>query len=231
MNSTAPARRVSKSLLDPWFAGAVPSLYARLAPPRRLPPEAIVAVGHGIALVGAVGFALSAVSPWAGVVAALGVAGNHLADMLDGTHARRTGQCRHGGELLDHFTDPLSFSAWVTGIAVSCGRIELGLLGVIGIYATALLTNIRAKITGEFRLHRVGPTEFKALLVVYGFSMAGLAMWAPAACAPTALGFLAVLVGGGLIGLAIDLACSVRQVNAHESTVDSTEWEMGTGRH
>ena len=46
--------------------------------------------GHLIAIGGAVGFAFSASYWWGGLLAAAGVAGNHLSDMVDGTQARRT---------------------------------------------------------------------------------------------------------------------------------------------
>lgn len=223
--------RISRSLLDPWFAPAVPSLYRALAPPRHVAPEAIVVTGHLVALLGAVGFALSTTAPLWGLLAAFGVAGNHVADMLDGTHARRTGQCRNGGELLDHFTDPLSFTAWIVGIAWSCDRLDVGLAGVVGVYATALLTSIRAKITGEFRLARVGPTEFKTLLVVYALALSVItAVWPDRAVA-VAFGFLATAVTVGTAGLARDLFRSVREVNLRGPRADTEEWKLdGSGR-
>ena len=90
-------KRVSLSLLDPWLTLPIKGLYRRLRIPARLPPEAIVGCGHLAAIVGAVGFAFSTRSPWGGVLAALGVALNHTCDVLDGTHARATNQCRNGG--------------------------------------------------------------------------------------------------------------------------------------
>ncbi|MFG0319800.1 MAG: CDP-alcohol phosphatidyltransferase family protein [Planctomycetota bacterium JB042] len=218
--------RVSHSLLDPFLSPVVPSLYRSLKLPRRLPPEAIVVFGHLVALAGAVGFALSVSSPLGALLAAGGVAGNHLADMIDGTHARRTGQCRNGGELLDHFADPLSFAAWVAGIGGSCGRLDVGIAGVVLVYATALLTNLRAKITGEFRLARLGPTEFKALLVGYALALAGVGAARPELAGPVAFGFLAVVVVAGTAGLGIDLARSVREVNEHGARADTSEWEI-----
>ena len=86
------------------------------------------------------------------ILTAIGVIGNHTADCIDGTHARRTGQCRNGGELLDHFTDPLSFAYWLVGIGVACGRLDLALVAVICLFAIAVLTNIKAKLIGEFTL-------------------------------------------------------------------------------
>jgi phosphatidylglycerophosphate synthase len=89
-------------------------------------------------------------------LAALGVALNHTCDVLDGTHARATNQCRNGGELLDHFVDPLSFAYWAAGlssaaISHSLGAPWVGMAGVAVIFATAVLTNIRAK--DDRRIH------------------------------------------------------------------------------
>lgn len=219
-------RRVSHSLLDPLLAPLVPALY-RLAPlPRRLPPELIVLCGHLLALLGAVGFALTPHLAWAGLLAAAGVLGNHVADMLDGTHARRTGQCRNGGELLDHFTDPLSFAAWMIGLALAAGRPLLGTVCVVLIYATALVTSIRAKMLGEFTLARFGPTEFKAMLFLFALVVAGFSMWmgTGAEVVQALRLFLWTLVAVGILQLVAHLVRAVRDVNARGPRPDDSEW-------
>ena len=157
----------------------------------------------------------------------MGVAGNHLADCLDGTHARATDQCRNGGELLDHFCDPLSFAYWLVGMSVSCERLDLGLVAVIGLFATAVLTNIKAKMMGEFTVARFGPTEFKALLVIYGIVLSLTLSNVLSGIAPTtiALSFFATLILIGLAQLVIQLFLSVKEVNAHGAPPDTTEWE------
>ncbi len=223
-------KRVSHSLLDPWVIPLVPKLYRLLAIPKRFPPEGIVAVGHLIAIAGAFGLAWSTTYAWAAVVGAAGVGGNHLADMVDGTHARSTGQCRNGGELLDHFTDPLSFCYWMIGIAVSCGRLDMGIAAVVIIYATALLTSIKAKMVGEFTLARFGPTEFKALLCVYALVMAVfVAVDHSAHSVQVARWWLAVLIVIGVVQLVVNIVGAVREVNVHGSAPDTTDWELAGG--
>ena len=153
---------------------------------------------------------------------------NHTCDVLDGTHARRTGQCRNGGELLDHFVDPLSFAYWITGISVAVDCLALGLAGVICLFATAVLTNIRAKLTGEFRLSRFGPTEFKLLLiglaVFQSLTLSGFITGVSSANA--ALGFLAVLLVVGVIALVVSLVQSIRDVNRSGQAPDETDWQL-----
>ena len=220
-------KRVSYSVLDPVLTTPVKSLYRWLPIPAWFPPEGLVLLGHLLAIGGAIGFAFSTRFAWGGLVAALGVAGNHLADCLDGTHARATDQCRNGGELLDHFCDPLSFAYWLVGMSVSCERLDLGLVAVIGLFATAVLTNIKAKMMGEFTVARFGPTEFKALLVIYGIVLSLTLSNVLSGIAPTtiALSFFATLILIGLAQLVIQLFLSVKEVNAHGAPPDTTEWE------
>lgn len=225
--------RISHSLLDPLIMPFVPGLYRSLRIPHRLPPEGIILIGHLLAVAGAVGLAFSTELWWAGLIAAAGILGNHLADMVDGTHARSTGQCRNGGELLDHFTDPLSFSYWMIGlglsVAVSTGRVYLGLgLGiacVLCIYATAVLTNIKAKITGRFTLARFGPTEFKVLLAMYGVAMSIVGL-SGGSGPDLATVFLCALSSVGVIQLAVNLVQSVREVNGADAAPDDTQWVL-----
>ncbi len=226
------SKRVSHSILDPYIAPLVPGLYRALRIPAWFPPEGIIAVGHLSAIAGAVGFAMCGRFWWGGVVAALGVIGNHLADSVDGTHARATGQCRNGGELLDHFTDPLSFSYWMIGLAVAAGQPWLGYAAVLCIYATAVLTGIKAKMVGEFTLAAFGPTEFKALLAGFGVVMAVVVLL-PQGVLPEELGeeevvgwFLAVLVAVGAVSLLWNLVRTVREVNRHGAAADTQPWDF-----
>jgi archaetidylinositol phosphate synthase len=226
---TSMPKRVSHSLLDPYLTLPLKSVYSRAGIPASFPPDGIVLVGHLAAIAGAIGFAIADQYWWAGLLAAAGVAGNHTADVLDGTHARATNQCRNGGELLDHFVDPLSFSYWVAGMAYCADCLLLGIGGVIVIYATAVLTNIRAKMIGEFALARFGPTEFKTLLVMFGLAMAGIVggWWLSPDLGPrVAFWFVLALFVSGLTQLKWSLWKAVRAVNAADAPPDTTEWEI-----
>lgn len=224
------SKRISHSILDPVVGPRLQALYPHLRIPARFPPEGIVLLGHLLAIIGAVGFALSTQYWWGGLLAAVGVMGNHTADCVDGTHARRTGQCRNGGELLDHFTDPLSFAYWLVGIGVACGRLDLALVAVICLFAIAVLTNIKAKLTGEFTLARFGPTEFKAVLVGFGLVLASVGLAAtqnvsfPLTAGQVALAFYGTLIVIGLVQLPINLVRAVKEVNQSGSAPDESEW-------
>lgn len=218
-------QRVSHSLLDPYLGPPLKKLYPVLPIPRRFPPEGIVLTGHLFAILAAFGFAYSTSHWWGGILVAVGVMGNHISDCLDGTHARQTNQCRNGGELLDHFTDPLSFAYWLVGWCLSISRPELGLAAIIILYATALLTSIKAKMIGEFTLATFGPTEFKALLVVYGLMLAGLLGFGHASLATTlATSFFMIMLAVGLLQLLVNLIVAVREVNERGAPPDTSEW-------
>jgi phosphatidylglycerophosphate synthase len=212
--------------LDPYLTLPIKRLYKFLRVPAWFPPEGIIGLGHLLAIAAAFGFAFATTYWWGGIVLAAGVAANHIADVLDGTHARATSQCRNGGELLDHFTDPLSFAYWLVGLAVSCGRLDLGLVAVICLYATAVLTNIKAKMIGEFTLAAFGPTEFKTLLVLYGLIISLLVQRPVTAVAPQqlALWFLGILIAVGIVQLLINLVRAIYQVNREGAAPDTTEW-------
>jgi archaetidylinositol phosphate synthase len=219
-------KRVSHSLLDPYLSNPIKARYDWFPIPKRLPPEAIVVAGHLLAAAGAVGFLYSTTYWWGGLLAAAGVVLSHIADLLDGTHARRTGQCRNGGELLDHFLDPLSFSYLLIGLCVSIGRWDLAVAAVLCLYATAVLTNIKAKLIGEFTLASFGPTEFKTLLAGYGLLQM---IWSllpnpPVAGAVIAIWFVGILLAVGVIQLAVNLVKAVIEVNRHGQAPDTSEW-------
>ncbi|MGB7329624.1 MAG: CDP-alcohol phosphatidyltransferase family protein [Rubripirellula sp.] len=220
------SKRVSHSLLDPFVGPPLAALYPRLPIPKWFPPEGIVAIGHLSAIAGAFGLAASTHVWWGGLLAAAGIVGNHFADCIDGRHARATGQCRNGGELLDHFTDPLSFTYWMVGLAVACERLDLGLVAAIALMAMAVLTNLRAKLTGEFTLAAFGPTEFKTLLAGFGVVLAiaasSIGLGITLTIATVGLTALCIL---GVTLLPIQLFQSVREVNRIGGEPDTSDWE------
>lgn len=218
------SQRISHSVLDPWIGPKLKSLYPHLHISAKFPPEGIVLAGHLFAAIGAVGFALCTTYWWGGLLAAFGVIANHTADCVDGTHARQTGQCRNGGELLDHFTDPLSFAYWLVGIGVACARLDLALVAVICLFATAVLTNIKAKLIGEFTLARFGPTEFKTLLASFGVIASAVMLWTAFPLVTITTCFYVALIAFGLIQLPINLVLAVKEVNRSGIEADTSEW-------
>lgn len=224
-------KRISYSLLDPVFMPGIRWLYGKMHIPTAFPPEGLIAVGHCLAILAAAGFAYAPSRWWGGLLVAFGVVGNHLVDCWDGAHARATNQCRNGGELLDHFVDPLSFSYYLSGMAVAIDRLDWGLAAMICLYATSVLTNIKAKMIGEFTLARFGPTEFKSLLILYGLAMV---FWPRARDLPSTgvdsvratKWFFGTLILTGIAQLVVNLIHAVREVNAVGKSPDTTDLEM-----
>ncbi len=217
------SKRVSHSALDPWIGPAFKRVYPKLGIPNCFPPEGIVLIGHISAIAGAIGFAFSTSHWWGGVLASLGVVGNHFADCIDGTHARQTGQCRNGGELLDHFTDPLSFAYWLIGVGVAIGRLDLALIAVVCLFAMAVLTNIKAKLIGEFTLASFGPTEFKTLLMFLGLVL-GIVCATSTIAIDIANFFYIGLIASGVVQLMTTLYFAVHEVNQCGGQPDTSEW-------
>ncbi len=220
------SKRISYSLLDPYLTHPLKQLYTVKGLPTKLPPECVVLAGHLFAILAGIGFYFSAHYWWGGIIAALGVALNHWADVWDGTHARATNQCRNGGELLDHFLDPISFSWYLIGISLACGLQTLGTIAVICLMAMAVLTNIKAKMTGEFTLSTIGPTEFKTALVFTGIILSFahyFQLESTIIQKYLGIGF-GVLTGFGVIQLVVNLIQSVKEVNTKGTKADTTEW-------
>lgn len=216
--------RISHSLLDPLLTTPIRQYYPALHLPQWLPPEAIVVAGHLCAVGAAVALALTPTLWWLGFVTAALVVGHHLCDVFDGQHARATGQCRHGGELLDHFLDPMSISYLVIGWAFAAGHPLWALPGVVVVMATAVLTNIKAKLGGTFELPRLGPTEFKTFMAVLPASASLGMLLGPALTQTTLAWLLAGLTVIAVIRLPFELVAAVRSVNASDVQVDETEW-------
>ena len=217
------AARVSRSLLDPVLTQPLRSLYPRLGLPRRLPPEAIVLAGNAAAVGAAVCFALVVGTPWLGLVGAALVAAYHFADVFDGQHARATGQCRNGGELLDHFCDPVSLSCIAAGWAFAADAPLLAVPAVLLIMAKGLLANLTAKLGGDFEVGRFGPTEFKAGLAVLLLAAAVV----PAGVLQPALwwGFVGVLAVTA-VSFPFELVRSIKAVNRSGVEADTSEWVL-----
>ena len=104
----------------------------------------------------------------------------------------------------------------------------LGTIGVLAIYATAVLTNIKAKMIGEFTLARIGPTEMKVVLALLGIAMTLLVAY-DMTLAGIAMFWSVVMLDAILVlQLAVNLVLAVKQVNHQGDTPDTTEWQINS---
>ena len=218
------ANRVSHSLLDPYLTTPFRKYYPALNLPKRLPPEAIVLMGHAAGIAAALCMAVTPTIPWLGILSALFVVAHHLCDVFDGQHARATGQCRNGGELLDHFLDPLSIAYLVLGWGFAVGHPLWALPGALIVMATAVLTNLKAKLGGTFELPALGPTEFKTFMTFLPLVAAAGYTFAPTVIVPV-LGYsLLSLTAAAALRLPFEIVSAVRSVNRSSQEADTTEW-------
>ena len=95
------------------------------------------------------------------------------------------------------------------------------------LFAIAVLTNIKAKLIGEFTLSRFGPTEFKTALTVFGITLAALTVFQTGIAQQTALIAYSGLILLGLIQLPIQLIRAVKEVNRSGVKADTSEWITG----
>lgn len=168
---TSELIKISHSRIDPFVFQLAQKLYRCLRIPPSFRPEIILFCGHILAICGAIAFWVARNNSSYGLLAAFFVLGYQFTDIIDGVHARATGQCRNSGELLDHFFDPLSFSYLIIGLSLYVDKIALMISGVICMFATATLINIRAQLTRQFIIPKFGATELRLSFVLAGLTI------------------------------------------------------------
>ncbi|MEK9985775.1 MAG: hypothetical protein VW879_13640, partial [Opitutae bacterium] len=112
------------------------------------------------------------------------------------------------------------------GMSIAAEMPYVGIVCILCIYATAVLTNIRAKITGEFVLAKFGPTEFKTLLIIFGVVLFLANLEEKGRGADLVSDVLPVLAVIGVVQLLWGLRVSVEDVNRNGSEPDTSEWEQ-----
>ena len=112
------------------------------------------------------------------------------------------------------------------GMSIAAGMPYIGIICILSIYGTAVLTNIRAKIIGEFTLAAFGPTEFKTLLVLFGGVLFLVGMKYSGAGVPLIARALEVLAVLGVLQLVWGLRSAVLEVNRSGTKPDTSEWEQ-----
>jgi hypothetical protein len=94
-------------------------------------------------------------------------------------------------------------------------------------------------MTGEFTLASFGPTEFKAILIVYGLVLSAIVILGGGgtgldASVPLArriaYWFYVIMLVVGVAQLVMNLVLAVRDVNRQGHAADTTEWEVARVR-
>jgi len=142
---------------------------------------------------------------------------------MDGRHARTTGQCRNGGELLDHFFDPLSFSVIIIGFGVAVNQPYLALLTVLGIYCNVAIVFQEAMIMGTLTLKVIGPNEARVLYMFAGLVQSTVVYSGlPGHVVP--LGMLVVATLLSVVQTIVELYKTVEKVNKYGPEPDNDGW-------
>lgn len=224
-NNPKPTLKISSSRIDARLVPIVRGFYAAHPIPSRVPPELIVISGHLVALIAGLSLALSTRAWWWGVIGAVCVFLNQITDMLDGTHARATGQCRNSGDLLDHFLDPLSYAYWVIGIGVAADSIALVIPALLLLYSFITLTYILQRMTGELRIPRLGSTEYRFFIVLYGIISALIcAILGESVAIRVAFYSLLAMMISYFLELVLQLRKSIKRVDTEFKLQDVDAW-------
>jgi len=213
--------KVTEGIIDRYFFFIAPGerVYKALHIPKALPPECIVLLGFFFSAAAGIAFSQAENYVYAGLLGSLFVYGNLVSDYMDGRHARATGQCRNGGEILDHFFDPLSFAVIVIGIGSSVNRLDLSIALILGIYGNAALVFQEAMIMGVLTLKKIGPNEARLLFIGYGF----LVWWQQSASFGVIFLYFSSALSLGQ--LAFELIKTVNRVNREGPPPDNTPWQ------
>jgi phosphatidylglycerophosphate synthase len=154
--------------------------------PQSFTPDRLTAIGFSGAVLVAIGYMLSNVSPawlWLSVG---GYCINWFGDSLDGSIARyRKIERPNYGYFIDHSLDALSNMFLIIGLGLSPYlRMDTALIGLCGYLLLSIHTFISAKIFGVMNLTYLGggPTEVRIMLIVlticmYVFGPAAMIPW------------------------------------------------------
>jgi archaetidylinositol phosphate synthase len=167
-NGNGKSRRSNQGFLAPIESRALDKLAAHM--PAWVTPNRLTALGFVGAIIVFVSYALVPVHPGLVWIATAGLAINWLGDSVDGTLARYRGIERpRFGFYLDNSIDVLEQLLIVLGLALSgIFKSDLALLGLIAFLMMSILTLIRDKVVGEFRLDYggIGLTELRVMIAI-----------------------------------------------------------------
>lgn len=163
----APPVRIQQNILARGERRVLNWICARL--PQWVTPDQLTTLGFLGAVMVAMGYMLSWLSPVWLALSIAGYAVNWFGDSLDGSLARwRRIERPSYGYFVDHSVDGLATLLMVGSIGLSpYMRFDVALLGVIGYLLLSIHSFLAAKVVGEFRLSYMagGPTELRLMLM------------------------------------------------------------------
>lgn len=175
--------------------------------PHWITSDMLTAVGVVGALFVAVGFALSSLDVRWLWLSSLGMLINWYGDSLDGTLARvRNCQRPIYGYYVDHTVDCINEGLMFVGAGLSpFVRLDIALLAYALYLVLTITVSINAHLKGEFRLTyaKLGPTEFRMLVIIVNTFLILLPKLAAYSCTISILGISATLHVLDLIALVV----------------------------
>jgi phosphatidylglycerophosphate synthase len=167
-NRNDKSRRSNQGFLARIESWALDRLAANM--PTWVTPNHLTALGFIGAVIVFVSYALVPIHPGLLWIATAGLAINWLGDSVDGTLARYRGIERpRFGFYLDNSLDVIEQLLIVLGLALSgIFKSDLALLCLVVFFMMSILTLIRDKVVGEFRLaySGIGLTELRVMFAI-----------------------------------------------------------------
>jgi archaetidylinositol phosphate synthase len=231
MTSERPrAKREIRTLTGPFEKRVLPKM-ARALPPW-VTPDHLTMLGLVAAVLIAVGYYLTQISPWWMVLVNASLIVHWYADSLDGTLARvRKIERERYGYFIDHICDAMTALLVCLGLGASpYMHLQVGLMIVIGYLMMNIYAHVAAYAEGRFKLSygRFGPTEVRMVLFVLNIVVV---FWNPPLYVVLGLpfrvlDFLGVAVMAVL--LTVFTVCSIRDAKELDRR-DRAAWaEVGT---
>jgi len=167
MSSTQHVR-INDILLGPWERRALQWLAARMPP--WVTPDVLTSLGVLSAVLIAVSYWLTNLSPLFLWLASLGVVFHWFADSLDGTLARfRHIERPKYGYFVDHVTDALSEALIGIGVGLTpYVRFDYAMIALISYLLMSVLVFVKMHVTGVFQISfsKFGPTEVRVFIIL-----------------------------------------------------------------
>ncbi len=168
-----PAARIQLSILATSERGFLNFLCSRM--PRWITPDVLTATGVIGAIITAIGYLGTNMSPRFLALASFGIIVNWFGNSLDGSIARYRGVERHKyGFFLDHSMDAASNLIIAVGLGLS-PYVDMGaaLFTLVGYLMLGLSVFLSTHVSGKLRLSFLGfgPTELRLTMILFNIAI------------------------------------------------------------
>lgn len=218
-NREKKAKRVIDTLTGPFEKRYLPKMAAAL--PQWVTPDLLTLLGLVAAVLIAVGYVLTHLSPWWLALVNFALVLHWYADSQDGTLARvRKIERERYGYFVDHVCDAVTAFLACLGLGASPYMdMRVAMFVAIGFFMMNIYVHAATYAKGEFKISfgKLGPTEVRILVFIINLIVP---FWNPVLCSFRGAPVRALDMGGiavGIIFLVIFTVCSARDAKQLDS--------------